>query len=93
MGGGYSIEGEATPLLVILNSIIKQVEQAMMSKLVCSMPPWPLLQLLYRLLPCLRFCPNLSQRLMAMRKCKPNKPFFPKWLFILAFHHSNSSSY
>lgn len=66
MGGVHSIEGEATPLLVILGSIIEQAEQAMMSKLVCSMSPWPPLQLQHRLLVSVRYCPKFFQGSMAM---------------------------
>ena len=36
----------ATPGLSVLGALRKQAEQAMMSKPVSSIPPWPLLQLL-----------------------------------------------
>ena len=43
---GGPIVSDAIPGLAVLGSIRKQVEQARGSKLVSSIPPWPLHQLL-----------------------------------------------
>jgi hypothetical protein len=55
-----------TSKLMILGGERNQVEQAMWSKLVSSVPPWPLLQFL-------PWLPTLHR--LCLKICKPNKPF------------------
>jgi hypothetical protein len=63
--------GGAIPELVDLGSIRKQSEQAMGSKPVSNIPPWPLHQLLL---------PDLSSfgEQQQCGKCTLNKPFPPQ---------------
>jgi hypothetical protein len=74
--------GGPTPGLLVLGSIRKQVEQAMKSKPVSSALPWPLHQLLPSG-PCvfefLSWFPSIRT---VIWKCKSNKPFLYKILFL-----------
>jgi len=49
---------DATPELVVLGTIRKQGEQAIMSKPVSSTPPWPLHQLLPQVSVLFEFLPS-----------------------------------
>jgi hypothetical protein len=69
---GRAHVGGAIPGLIVLGSMRRQAEQAMESKPVSNIPPWPLHQLL---LPGLLEFQSLLPLVM---NCKPNKPFPPQ---------------
>lgn len=71
--GGLALPtvGGAIPGLVVLGSIRKQTEQAILqhpSMASASVPG-------SRFLPCSSFCPSFFQQCIVTQKCRPNKPF------------------
>ena len=62
MGRAQPIVGGSAPELVVPGSLSKPAEQAIESKAVSSIPPWPLHQLLpLGSLPCVSSCPDVLQ--------------------------------
>ena len=68
---------------IVLASVRRQTEGAMMGKAVSSTPPWPL----HQLLPCLSSCSDFLQCWAMDMKVQAKAPFPPQ----LAFGHGVSS--
>jgi hypothetical protein len=92
MGRAQPIVGEVIPGLVVLGSIRKQAEQAMKSKPVSSIPPWPLHRplspgsctALYEFLPYLLSRMNCHMELWMKWPPPPTQVGLWSWCFITA---------
>ena len=86
----HPIVGGATPVLVVLDSIRNQTEQAIRNKPI-STSPQPLWIAPTCSCPVLSSCADFPQWSAVLWICKSKTPFSLQIALVMVFHHSNSN--